>query len=628
MKKHFKLGYVFAALCLVFVPLFSIRSAQPAENPASAIVKIQSYALDTNNKLQPVVTGSGVIIDENGLILTTSDVTEVQNTYDGSRSDTAYNICLTVNENASADCSYTAHKISNEEGGAFVLLRIDQSTESSPIVFPYLTIKSTDTSKLNDSVTLFEYKNDLRNFLTKTTGVISAKSSEEGVILFSNTDNYTAQDAGGVLVDSERNAIGLTLMEYSEALDVSPFILTISPDYSWIEESKDNEIVSSELDAQLDEFLARSKALGSTNIFESNAPHFKITKPDEYSYYLPSEEMFIAGNPSNDQSGGLAIVTVKEPFITSVDDVISQLKRLAVKKGSLGLLQINGHETTMLNGHEVEKVHYTDNGGEAKIYVIPAENYLLFVFYDYGANDQDKLLVDSMIQSIDIPYSDIHFDEQQRYSQADPYFAFQLKDDWVAMAQNDPAAPLQIFNKKYRDVFIQVTTEKTGEEPYTQEDLAVILEGASQLINNPEFGCLFNTRDEFRDIVKHYDVSDNFKDTLKSLAIFKERIDNEVMMYEYGFSKQLDSGYLIHVSMITTNPSPEYLIAYQNEFHRVLEGFTLNQLDSDNDGLLDDDEVKYGTDIHSSDSDNDGYADKLEIDNGYSPLGPGKLEKK
>jgi hypothetical protein len=139
---------------------------------------------------------------------------------------------------------------------------------------------------------------------------------------------------------------------------------------------------------------------------------------------------------------------------------------------------------------------------------------------------------------------------------------------------------------------------------------------------------LVNTRVEYRDVTKHYDVSDNFKDTLKALSIFKERIDNEVIMYEYGFSKQLDSGYLIDVSMITTNPSPEYLTAYQNEFHRVLEGFTLQQLDTDKDGLLDDDEVKYGTDIYSADSDNDGYDDKLEIDNGYDPLGTGRLEKK
>jgi len=44
------------------------------------------------------------------------------------------------------------------------------------------------------------------------------------------------------------------------------------------------------------------------------------------------------------------------------------------------------------------------------------------------------------------------------------------------------------------------------------------------------------------------------------------------------------------------------------------------QKDSDNDGLSDADEKKYGTNIYKSDTDGDGYTDKEEIDNGYDPL--------
>ncbi|MFH0819932.1 MAG: thrombospondin type 3 repeat-containing protein [bacterium] len=47
--------------------------------------------------------------------------------------------------------------------------------------------------------------------------------------------------------------------------------------------------------------------------------------------------------------------------------------------------------------------------------------------------------------------------------------------------------------------------------------------------------------------------------------------------------------------------------------------------DSDNDGLTDNDETKYGTNPNNSDSDNDGYLDGAEILNGYNPLGEGKL---
>lgn len=48
-------------------------------------------------------------------------------------------------------------------------------------------------------------------------------------------------------------------------------------------------------------------------------------------------------------------------------------------------------------------------------------------------------------------------------------------------------------------------------------------------------------------------------------------------------------------------------------------------IDSDNDGLTDSQEAKYGTDPHNPDTDGDGFKDGDEVKNGYNPLGSGKL---
>ncbi len=51
-----------------------------------------------------------------------------------------------------------------------------------------------------------------------------------------------------------------------------------------------------------------------------------------------------------------------------------------------------------------------------------------------------------------------------------------------------------------------------------------------------------------------------------------------------------------------------------------------NSPDSDSDGLFDREEVKvYGTDPLNPDTDGDGYKDGDEVKNGYNPKGPGKL---
>ncbi|MCX6796216.1 MAG: hypothetical protein NTW06_01835 [Candidatus Falkowbacteria bacterium] len=57
----------------------------------------------------------------------------------------------------------------------------------------------------------------------------------------------------------------------------------------------------------------------------------------------------------------------------------------------------------------------------------------------------------------------------------------------------------------------------------------------------------------------------------------------------------------------------------------IASSSTNADIDSDNDGLTDSEETKYGTDPQNSDTDGDGYKDGDEVKNGYNPLGSGKL---
>jgi hypothetical protein len=55
-------------------------------------------------------------------------------------------------------------------------------------------------------------------------------------------------------------------------------------------------------------------------------------------------------------------------------------------------------------------------------------------------------------------------------------------------------------------------------------------------------------------------------------------------------------------------------------------GTDITKTDSDNDGLFDRDEVKvYKTNPQNADTDGDGFLDGEEVQKGYNPLGPGKL---
>lgn len=57
-------------------------------------------------------------------------------------------------------------------------------------------------------------------------------------------------------------------------------------------------------------------------------------------------------------------------------------------------------------------------------------------------------------------------------------------------------------------------------------------------------------------------------------------------------------------------------------------GTSITEFDTDGDGILDYDEINiWGTDPLNPDTDGDGFPDGLEIVTGYNPLGEGKLNQ-
>ena len=85
------------------------------------------------------------------------------------------------------------------------------------------------------------------------------------------------------------------------------------------------------------------------------------------------------------------------------------------------------------------------------------------------------------------------------------------------------------------------------------------------------------------------------------------------------------------------NPEPtgvfQYIFVYKDDrgediaenFMKAFIGTISVRLDEDRDGIYTDEEEALGTDPKLIDTDGDGFSDKEEVDNGYNPLGEGRL---
>lgn len=79
------------------------------------------------------------------------------------------------------------------------------------------------------------------------------------------------------------------------------------------------------------------------------------------------------------------------------------------------------------------------------------------------------------------------------------------------------------------------------------------------------------------------------------------------------------------IKVLLARAQPEIVLEKKDQLTILNQAVLI--LDTDGDGLPDDLEEYYGTDINNSDTDGDGYSDGVEISNGYNPAGAGQLIK-
>ena len=117
-----------------------------------------------------------------------------------------------------------------------------------------------------------------------------------------------------------------------------------------------------------------------------------------------------------------------------------------------------------------------------------------------------------------------------------------------------------------------------------------------------------------------------------SVAIVKQPLTN-IATDTASVSDQSESINVSTATVAVVSPSVDMSLSASSTADNppldALNGSTTDQvlplLDSDNDGLYDEEEIALGTNPNLADSDVDGYPDKTELDGGYNPNGLNKL---
>lgn len=519
------------------------ESDLPKADAYKAIVEIKSFVLNPDYELSLFGSGSGVIIDPSGIVLTNHHVVTSKDDFDNTEKEVSYIICLTEDIAQKADCKYTGRLIASDKDLDIALLKINNIAGlGGKNSFSYLDLNSNDATEINNEITALGYPAIGGDTITITKGVISGKENKYNKDWLKTDAVISYGSSGGAAIDVSGKVIGITSSSHSDRRGSLGYIINITSLNGWISANKGKAAQSSSLISRTELLAKKVISLKNSNEFINNIPAYKITKPSDWDF-MHEDETLLFINKEDDDGGGVIIISVSN-FPYAIDTGIVEG---SIKKDLLFLISmasIMKNENATINGREAKKVIISAIGKQSNYYHIPVGNYLLKVSYDYGENDKDKTVVDNIINSIMI-IGVPQYTEITNYSHNNPKFNISLNNGWALLHKNSKDYPLFITYKQDKLVFADIKILKTDDNTKNMSNEEYLNFVEQQLKEVNSLASIYDIRSEIAKKDARYKLNNNLSDVIMTEIKNKSISTGEVLSQNRGYYIKTGDKYIM-----------------------------------------------------------------------------------
>ena len=457
-------------------PVSTNSPQQTASAPSSAtavqsnefnqsIVKIRSYELTDYGHLNAVAEGSGVVISAGGIVLTNDHVVSTRSDLDNSLYDGAYQICVVKEVNKKPSCDYLAKVIARNEDKDLALLQIVRYP-SGPELIPFkpLKLSASDVTNINDAVTAAGFPAIGEDTITVTSGIVSGKNEKYGNQWIKTDSVVSYGSSGGAALNKDGEIIGITTQVYSDTSGELGYILSVNSINDWVNTNINKKPENSKLFNRLADLTKKQKILEKSNLFINLYPYYSLNKPADWTFTHMAEDSVSVTNENNPNSGFLTIGMLKTPYELPLGAAKARLKKFFNENGVSGLFKFTKEKDAVIGGIKAKQITFTVSNKVINSYVFPENNYLMWVQYAYGKNDQDKKVIDEMIKSIKTKKVKTNYAETKLFKNPSPKYSISASNDWAVMPMENKLEPVHVYNKKISEAYVTIRVDKIGED--------------------------------------------------------------------------------------------------------------------------------------------------------------------
>ena len=546
-------------LTLILTPLFSLQ-ASTLDDAYKGIVKIYTYYESTEHNLIGYKSGSGVVINYDGVILTNNHVISKTDINDEPE-PIAYKVCLTKNTTEEPECLYTASLMASDEDKDLALLKIKgiSGISTSNRTFNYLErLATTDNVSDGELVQALGYPGFGGDTITITTGTVSGATNQHSFSWIKTDAVIGHGSSGGALINTDGKLVGITTAAYSDFTGSMGYAVNINSVNKWINDNIGKNGKTSSLQSRMENIITKQKKLETSNTFTYDSPNITLTKPDAWEFTYTEEGSVIVSNAENDNGGRLTIGWPEDAVrqnIERVDYYVELLKETG--------MDISAEEYATIDGQKSKKIIYSMYGEEIHQVFVPSENYIIIITYYLGEDNVDNEAVNQMLDNLEISASTPPFAELKNYTNSDPYFELKASNNWSFKQYNSETEPLAGSNSKTPQIEFTIyvvdltdseqkmTNQKyfdyVIEDDYTKDKLEMLFDTEGERYYDSVSHKINNELTE--EIMYKYEfVDEEDEETIKNYAaVYLLREDNKeitIEFFHYGDDKTLFEQYL------------------------------------------------------------------------------------
>ena len=443
-----------------------------------AIVKIMVYDSDVQNDLQPYTSGSGVIINSSGIILTSAHVVQDKDVITQKDFPLGVQVCVPSDPAKEADCIYAAKLIAiNKDLDIALLQIIPIEGLSTATTWPYIQMAATDTTQINDALGVFGYPGIGGDTITYTTGVVSGKVDKYGKLWLKTDATSSFGSSGGAVLDKSMKLVGITNAAQADYLGSLGYALSATSFTSWITSNLGNPATEFPLGQRVINFSKQQNEIKGSRVFSQLKPPLAISLPEAWEAKLIAEdEVYLTNN--NDADGGyIKILWQVMPVKIDKGRLTADLMQTFFENRNIALATIEYKDIT-IGSRKAWQVSLRFPDSRQELYIVPTSSYLVTVRYGYGKENKDRKLIETAIQTLIIEDTPIEKGIVS-YTNTEPKFTLAVKNPWIGQTFNDSSQPIDFLHKKYPEVHMRIQVRREDDD-LAQKDskkfLALLIE--------------------------------------------------------------------------------------------------------------------------------------------------------